>query len=328
MFTVFSLPPDPNQILFGSINYAFSSKFTHLYGDICDPRSILTAVENAKPDVVFHLAAQPLVRVSYQRPVETWATNVNGSLHLLEALRSLSKPCSVVMVTTDKVYFNKEWVYGYREVDQLGGSDPYSASKAAMELAVKSWRSSFCGTGLHQTPHLRIASARAGNVIGGGDWAKDRIVPDSIRSLACGKPIRVRNPNATRPWQHVLEPLSGYLRLAEVLTTDPSSLCEAFNFGPRLSNNRPVCELVASILEHWPGEWVDQSDASAPREANLLNLQIDKAHHLLGWQPCWDYTTTLDRTVSWYRSVHEGASPLECCLGDLNAYSDSLKSFL
>jgi len=221
------------------------------------------------------------------------------------------------------VYENREWLYAYRENDPLGGHDPYSASKAAAEIAIASWRASFCGTAHHQTPQLHIATARAGNVIGGGDWAEDRIVPDAIRALAAGKPIGVRNSAATRPWQHVLEPLGGYLRLAESLATDPEPPCEAFNFGPSLASNRPVGELVATILEHWPGEWLDQSDPNAPHEAGLLHLQIDKAHHRLGWQPRWDYATTIARTVGWYRAVHEGASALECCLADLSSYQES-----
>jgi CDP-glucose 4,6-dehydratase len=245
---------------------------------------------------------------------------VQGSLHLLEAIKPLQHPCSVVMITTDKVYENREWSFGYREPDRLGGHDPYSASKAAAEIAIASWRASFCGTASHQTPHLHIATARAGNVIGGGDWAADRIVPDAVRALAAGEPIGVRNPSATRPWQHVLEPLGGYLRLAEALATDPYPPCEAFNFGPQLESNRPVRELLASMLSHWPGEWIDQSDPEAPHEAGLLHLQIDKANHRLGWQPRWDYATTIKRTVGWYRAVHEGARPLDCCLADLSAY--------
>ena len=282
-------------------------------------------MKQAQPEVVFHLAAQPLVRRSYEDPLGTWATNVLGSLHLLEALRPLDHQCAVVMVTTDKVYENCEWAYGYRELDRLGGHDPYSASKAGAEIAIASWRSSFCGLGAHQTPHLHIATARAGNVIGGGDWATDRIVPDAIRSLARGEAIPVRNPAATRPWQHVIEPLSGYLMLAEVLASDTENPpCEAFNFGPSLASNRSVGELVTTILEYWPGKWLDQSDPTAPHEANLLHLQIDKAYHRLAWQPRWDYTTTLTRTVGWYRTHHQGKSALECCLADLNAYTSHL----
>jgi CDP-glucose 4,6-dehydratase len=277
-------------------------------------------VRVVNPEIVLHLAAQPLVRLSYQKPTETWSTNVMGTIHLLEALRMLDQACSAVLITTDKVYRNHEWLYGYRENDPLGGHDPYSSSKAAAELAIASWRSSFCGDFPHQTPHLRIASARAGNVIGGGDWARDRIVPDAMRSLSRGQPIGVRNPGATRPWQHVLEPLGGYLCLAEALAASEQR-ARAFNFGPQLEANRPVRQLVEEALRHWPGRWEDQSDSLAPHEASLLNLVIDRAHHELGWWPRWGFATTVERTVNWYRSVHEGgASPLECCLEDLTEY--------
>ena len=318
----YALEPEPEPNLFRHLasQQPPNSTWHHHIGDLADHEAFAQYVEQCQPEVVLHLAAQPLVRRGYADPLGTWSTNVQGSLHLLEALKPLRHPCSVVMITTDKVYENREWSFGYREPDRLGGHDPYSASKAAAEIAIASWRASFCGTAPHQTPHLRISTARAGNVIGGGDWAADRIVPDAVRALAAGKPIAVRNPSATRPWQHVLEPLGGYLRLAETLATDPDPPCEAFNFGPQLESNRPVRELVASMLSHWPGEWIDQSDPEAPHEAGLLHLQIDKANHRLGWQPRWDYATTIKRTVGWYRAVHEGARPLDCCLADLSAY--------
>lgn len=322
----FGLEPEPLPNLFRELAQARppGSSWHHQIGDLADLDALKTLVGNAQPEVVMHLAAQPLVRRSYEDPLGTWATNVMGSLHLLDALRPLAHSCAVVMVTTDKVYENREWAYGYRELDRLGGHDPYSASKAGAELGIASWRSSFCGSAAHQTPYLRIATARAGNVIGGGDWAADRIVPDAIRALSKGDVIRVRNPGATRPWQHVIEPLGGYLRLAESLASDPDPPCEPFNFGPSLDSNRPVGELVATILEHWPGDWLDQSDPTDPHEANLLHLQIDKAKHRLGWQPYWDYATTLERTVGWYRAHHEGKAALDCCLADLNAYTSHI----
>lgn len=318
----YGLPPEASPNLFDQITRERlpSKDWHHRYADLADLAALKDWVQLAQPEVVLHLAAQPLVRRSYADPLGTWATNVQGSLNLLEALKPLQHPCAVVMITTDKVYENREWPYGYREPDRLGGHDPYSASKAAAEIAIASWRASFCGPALHQTRNLRIATARAGNVIGGGDWAVDRIVPDAMRALAAGESIAVRNPSATRPWQHVLEPLGGYLRLAEALATDPDPPCEAFNFGPQLESNRPVRELVASMLSHWPGEWIDQTDPDAPHEAGLLHLQIDKAHHRLGWEPRWDYATTIQRTVGWYRVVHEGATPFDCCLADLAAY--------
>jgi CDP-glucose 4,6-dehydratase len=325
----YALEPEGSPNLFSelTVDTGAGAGVEHQIGDLADAAALAQLVQGCQPEVVLHLAAQPLVRRSYHDPLGTWATNVNGSLHLLEALRPLQHACAVVMVTTDKVYENREWMYGYREPDRLGGHDPYSASKAAAEIAIASWRSSFCGSGPHQTPHLRIATARAGNVIGGGDWAADRIVPDAIRALAAGEPIGVRNPLATRPWQHVLEPLGGYLRLAEALALEPDPPCEAFNFGPALASNRPVQELVRTMLSHWPGRWLDQRDPGAPHEANLLHLQIDKAHHRLGWQPRWDYASTVQRTVEWYRQHQQGRSALQCCLADLEAYQALHASF-
>jgi len=324
----FALAPEPGRSLFQDLNLEppaaipNGAQLHHQLADLSNLEALQQAVAEAQPEVVLHLAAQPLVRRSYRDPLGTWTTNVQGSLHLLEALKPIQHPCAVVMVTTDKVYANREWDYGYREDDRLGGHDPYSASKAAAELAIASWRTSFCGSGPHQTPHLAIATARAGNVVGGGDWAEDRIVPDAMRALAAGERIPVRSPRATRPWQHVLEPLGGYLLLAERLSADPS-LAEGFNFGPQLEANRSVRELVAEALRHWPGSWQDQSDPQAPHEASLLNLVIDKAHNQLGWSPRWDFATTVGRTVGWYRQAQEGqASALELCQADFSRYQE------
>ncbi|MEI6030891.1 MAG: CDP-glucose 4,6-dehydratase [Synechococcaceae cyanobacterium ELA739] len=228
--TGLALPQETEPSLFAQLE--LDQRLDHRIGDIRDPALLSELVSETRPELVLHLAAQPLVRRSYAEPTATWATNVMGTIHLLEALRRLQEPCTAVLITTDKVYRNNEWLYGYRENDPLGGHDPYCSSKAAAELAIASWRSSFCGFLPHQSPHLRIASARAGNVIGGGDWAEDRIVQDAMRALAMGEPIGVRNPTATRPWQHVLEPLGGYLLLAERLRADPS-LADAFNSDPR-----------------------------------------------------------------------------------------------
>ena len=316
--TGFALPPETQPNLFAQLQ--LDQCIDHRLGDIRDAQLLNHIVLEFKPEVVFHLAAQPLVRLSYQQPAETWSINVMGTVYLLEALRQVDQACSVVLITTDKVYRNNEWLYGYRENDPLGGHDPYSSSKAAAELAIASWRSSFCGSLPHQTPHLRVASARAGNVIGGGDWARDRIVPDAMRSLARGESIGVRNPAATRPWQHVLEPLGGYLFLAESLAAS-DELANAFNFGPQLEANRTVRELVEEALRHWPGHWDDHSNANAPHEAYLLSLVIDRAHHQLGWVPRWDFAITVERTVNWYRRVLEGgSSALDCCHEDLTAY--------
>jgi CDP-glucose 4,6-dehydratase len=322
----YSLAPEGKRSLFFDLGLfqtvpSLPTKYLHhRLGNLNDLAALSRVISQAQPEVVLHLAAQSLVRDSYRDPLGTWATNLQGSLHLLEALKPLKHSCPVVMVTTDKVYANREWDYGYREEDRLGGHDPYSASKAAAELAIASWRASFCGAQAHQTPHLAIATARAGNVIGGGDWAQDRLVPDAIRALAAGETIPVRSPDSTRPWQHVLEPLSGYLLLAERLSTAGQSYASAFNLGPSLESNRPVRELVDAALQHWPGHWQDYSDPTAPHEAGRLHLQIDKAHHQLGWKPRWDFATTVARTVGWYRAVYNGASALDCCLADLDAY--------
>ena len=300
----------------------FDGSLHHRIGDLHDLSGLQQLVAESRPQVVLHLAAQPLVRRSYQEPLFTWSTNVMGSLHLLEALKPLQNPCSVVMVTTDKVYENREWDHGYREKDRLGGRDPYSASKAACELAIASWRSSFCGSSAYQTSHLAIATARAGNVIGGGDWAEDRLLPDAMRAICSGEPVMVRSPEATRPWQHVLEPLGGYLLLAQRMSENPCELTKAFNFGPLLDANRSVRQLLETVFQYWPGEWVDGSEPAAPHEAGRLHLQIDAAYHQLGWRPCWTFQTTVERSVNWYRRVDQGQNPLDCCLDDLKSYEE------
>ena len=288
--------------------------------DLADLDRLVKRLQAYGPEVVFHLAAQPLVRRSYREPLLTWQTNVLGTCHVLEALRQLPDPCTAVLITTDKVYDNREWDFGYREQDPLGGHDPYSSSKAAAEIAIASWRSSFCGLAPHQRPDLRIASARAGNVIGGGDWALERIVPDAVRALMGAEPIAVRSPKSTRPWQHVLEPLGGYLLLAERLHED-AALASAFNFGPDREANRPVQRLVEELLEHWPGgAWRDASDPLASHEAGRLDLTTDKAFHQLGWRPRWDFATTVAETTQWYRRFHQGESSRELCLEQIERY--------
>jgi CDP-glucose 4,6-dehydratase len=275
-------------------------------GDIRDLAVVRRVVEDFRPDFIFHLAAQSLVRLSYDQPVETYATNVLGTVNVLEAVRLARRPCAVVAITTDKCYENKEWAHSYREEDPLGGHDPYSSSKGAAEIAIAAYRRSFFSG---PDSAVRLASARAGNVIGGGDWAVDRLVPDCIRALQRGEMIPVRNKTATRPWQHVLEPLSGYLWLGAALSAarpaafhfPPAAYASAFNFGPALTSNRTVAALVQELIEHWPGRWEDRSDPQAVHEARLLNLATDKAFHLLQWQPVWAFAPTIARTVAWYR---------------------------
>ena len=298
----YALEPSPLPTLFDDLGLA--ARLRHEVGDVRDAAAVRQSIAAAQPDFVFHLAAQPLVRVSYAQPVESYATNVMGTVHVLDALRLLQKPCAAVFVTTDKCYENREWVHGYREEDRLGGHDPYSSSKAAAEIAISSFRSSF-----FKNHPVKIASARAGNVIGGGDWAAERIVPDCIRALQQGQAIPVRNRHATRPWQHVLEPLSGYLWLAAKLAQAPGpQFCSPFNFGPDHEANRTVAELVLEILKHWPGRWEDRTDPLAPHEAGLLQLTTDKARAQLGWKPVWRFPEAVAATVHWYRAVNEAGA--------------------
>lgn len=300
--TGFALAPPTDPALFDQLGLA--RRVRHVESDVRDAAQVSRVVTESRPDFIFHLAAQPLVRESYAEPVATFATNVMGTVNVLEAARALDRPCVVIVVTTDKCYLNREWLYGYREDDPLGGRDPYSASKAAAEIATAAWRSSFFG----RSP-VRVASGRAGNVIGGGDWARDRIVPDCIRALSAGRPIPVRNRLATRPWQHVLEPLAGYLWLAASLAAAPerrhddASLESGFNFGPDSDSNRNVGELVGQVLQYWPGEWADASDGTAPYEARFLHLSTDKAARLLRWRPVWSFDRTITETVEWYRTA-------------------------
>lgn len=325
--TGFALPPDTQPALFeqlyprGLKSHGFDDgSLAHHLGDIRDRAQLLKLIAATQPDVVFHLAAQPLVRRSYQEPSLTWETNVMGTLNLLESLRGLEQPCAVVVVTSDKVYDNREWLYGYRELDRLGGRDPYSASKAAAEIGVQCWRSSFFPLDYP----VAIATARSGNVIGGGDWSRDRIVPDAMVALGQGQPIQVRNPQATRPWQHVLEPLGGYLWLAQCLYGAIAPRCnpyaQAFNFGPDLSSNQTVQGLVELILQEWPGTWQDCSTGDQPHEAGRLGLVTDKAFHQLGWSSCWHLQEAVKRTVAWYRAVAQGADAKALCLEQIRAY--------
>ena len=313
----YALDPQPHEILFDQLGLS-SRLASDTRADLADRAALQQAFDHAKPDMVFHLAAQPLVRLSYDIPVETFATNVMGTAHLLDVVRCSALPCTVVCITTDKCYENREWLHAYREEDAMGGYDPYSASKGAAEIVISSYRRSF----FPAEGRVRLASARAGNVIGGGDWALDRIVPDCIRALRQQQAIPVRNKIATRPWQHVLEPIGGYLTLGAALATSstPSGLASAFNFGPALTSNRTVAQLVQELLQHIPGEWVDASDPNAVHEASKLNLAIDKAFHLLQWQPVWNFEQTIAHTASWYVGEAEGQSPRDLTSQQIHQY--------
>jgi CDP-glucose 4,6-dehydratase len=319
----FALSPDTQPAIFSQLG--LEKEIEHEIGDVRNYAVVKKSLLRAQPDFVFHLAAQPLVRLSYEQPLETYATNVMGTAHVLEALRSLDKPCAAVLVTTDKCYENREQDYAYTEEDHLGGHDPYSSSKGAAEIVISAYRRSFFG----KSP-VRIASARAGNVIGGGDWALDRIVPDCIRALQRGDTISVRNPFATRPWQHVLEPLSGYLWLAAQLHQSAAlnaQLLTAFNFGPEKEANRNVGELVREVLKNWPGKWDDQSNPHDLHEAKLLMLSTARAKQFLHWHPAWNFEIAIAETVGWYRGVNQNAAGAESLtLRQINEYETAARA--
>ena len=314
--TGYALAPDTDPSLFVAAGVAGACR-SSVVADVRDRARLAQALADAQPDFVFHLAAQPLVRLSYREPLGTLETNVMGTANLLEAVRSLARPCAVVVVTSDKCYENREWQYGYREDDAMGGHDVYSMSKGAAELVVGSWRRSFFDPARLAQHGVALATARAGNVIGGGDWCMDRLVPDAIRALGRGLAVPVRNPEAVRPWQHVLEPLSGYLELGARLAVgraERAELCGPFNFGPLASEAFPVERVMDEIVRHWgePGaRWEDRRDPNAPHEATLLRLAIDKAWARLGWKPRWTLSEALRRTVEWYRAQGRGGTPAE-----------------
>ena len=297
--TGYALDPPTNPSLFDALD--LSGQLCHLHGDVRDRDHLVAEVQAAAPSVIFHLAAQALVRRAYASARDTFETNVMGTVNLLEAARSCSSIRSVVIVTTDKVYQNMETGTPFREGDALGGTDPYGASKGAAELVTAAYRASFFGDG------AAIASARAGNVIGGGDWAPDRIIPDSVRALVAGEPIVVRNPDAVRPWQHVLESLSGYLQLSALLLDEGSRYAGAWNFGPTEErSDEPVRWVVDQFIDQWgSGSWISyQGTEVQPHEAQRLSLDSAKAREQLGWAPVWDSQTAVGRTAAWYREYY------------------------
>jgi len=327
----FSLPPPTRPALFEQLGLA--SRLKHQLGDVRDAAAVCDCVRACRPDYVFHLAAQSLVRAAYADPAGTYATNVTGTIQVLEALREVAHPCAAVFVTSDKCYVNRNQAAGYVEDDPLGGADPYSSSKAAAEVAIASWRKSFFAPGkiaAGGVPSVAIASVRAGNVLGGGDWAADRLVPDCVRALQRGETIAVRNPAAVRPWQHVLEPLSGYLQLAArlrgALVSGPDAtalarFASAFNFGPAETDARPVRELVTEVLRHWPGQWEEKSEVDAPEEAGQLRLNSARAAAVLEWHPRWHFSDAVRETVTWYRAVAGGADAAGLVRAQIQTYS-------
>jgi CDP-glucose 4,6-dehydratase len=293
----YALKPPTSPSMFDLCNVA--DNIDHMLGDIRDQDMLNSRISAVCPDIIFHLAAQPIVRLSYTEPLETLTTNIIGTANVLEAARALNAPCVVVVVTSDKCYENNNWVWGYRETDPMGGHDPYSMSKGATELVVSSWRSSYFGV---DSP-VKLASVRAGNVIGGGDWAQDRIVPDCIRAFSQNQNVELRNPNATRPWQHVLEPLGGYLLIAaRLLNKNAQQFCSSWNFGPSTDDVRPVRDIVSLLATEW-GQRASWSMSSGPHptEASILALNCDKANNLLDWRPCWRLEDLVSNTVNWYK---------------------------
>lgn len=317
--TGYALPPDTEPSLFRLLD--LKTQIKHIEADIRDAARLSGELSEARPDIVFHLAAQPLVRRAYQEPRLTWETNVMGTANMLDALRTCETVRSAVIVTSDKCYENREWLWGYRENDALGGHDPYSASKAAAELAVSCWRRSFPSS-------TKIASARAGNVIGGGDWNCDRLVPDFIKAIQTGNALMLRNPASIRPWQHVLEPLYGYMLLAERLFGEDGAFFEeAWNFGPPDTAAVTVKELAEKMMSIWGGGKVeiDPASSSQPHESGFLKLDCSKAASRLGWRGLWGIDETLRHTVNWYKSQVGGADSASLCDSDIRAYQNGIE---
>jgi CDP-glucose 4,6-dehydratase len=304
----YALPPPTNPSLFAAANVA--KVMTSLEGDVRDFSALVKVFEKYQPEIVIHMAAQSLVRHSYTNPIETYATNVMGTVHLLEAARLAGSVRAIVNVTSDKCYENREWIWGYRENEAMGGYDPYSNSKGCAELVTAAYRNSYFNPKNFADHQIALASVRAGNVIGGGDWAADRLIPDTIRAIVQGKPVQIRNPHGIRPWQYVLEPLSGYLMLAQKLCEDGAAYSEAWNFGPNDEDAKPVSWIVDRLTETW-GEgasWV-LDDGDHPHEAHHLKLDCSKAKSRLNWRPRWSLEETLETIVHWHR-VHQGGKDM------------------
>jgi CDP-glucose 4,6-dehydratase len=317
--TGYALVPPTNPSLFDVANV--ESGMHSVIADIRDSATLTKAMQEAEPDIVIHMAAQPLVRYSYQAPVETYATNVMGTVHLLEAIRQTNCVRAVVNVTSDKCYENKEWPWGYRENESMGGYDPYSNSKGCAELVTAAYRNSFFNPAKHHEHGVAIGSGRAGNVIGGGDWAVDRLIPDILRAIEIGQAVNIRSPRAIRPWQHVLEPLSGYLTLAEKLFTDGPECGEGWNFGPADEDAKPVQWIVEQLATQWgDGAQWKLDNKPQPHEAHFLKLDCSKAKARLNWQPRWPLSTALANIVSWHKAWLDGSNMQSITLNQITQY--------
>jgi CDP-glucose 4,6-dehydratase len=319
----YALAPDQKINLFDEVAGADSCE--SMIHDIRDKEALKKAILDFQPDYVFHLAAQPLVRLSYQIPIDTFEVNVIGTANVLDALRFLDKKCAIVLITTDKVYHNNETEYAYKENDRLGGYDPYSSSKACCELVIDSYRNSFFNTHNLSEHGKSVAVARAGNVIGGGDWSLDRLIPDIARALHVDKEIVIRNPNAVRPWQHVIEPLFGYLELGAKLTEKPLEYSQAYNFGPNESDALTVEEMVQKSIGIWgKGHYTAELDVANPHEAGLLKLDITKALNELQWRPVFNAELAIQRTINWYKKYDEGAAAADLIKQDIEFYQNAI----
>ncbi|MBW3498689.1 CDP-glucose 4,6-dehydratase [Janthinobacterium sp. NKUCC08_JDC] len=320
--TGYALEAPTTPSLFEVANVAHGMQ--SVIGDVRDGDAIKRAMASASPDIVIHMAAQPLVRYSYVNPVETYSTNVMGVVNLLEAVRATPGVRAVVNVTSDKCYENREWPWGYRENEAMGGYDPYSNSKGCAELVTAGYRSSFFHTDKYAEHGVALGSARAGNVIGGGDWALDRLIPDMLRAIGAGEPVLIRNPHAIRPWQHVLEPLSGYLTLAEKLYTEGTVHAEGWNFGPHDTDAKPVEWIIERMTQEWGAgaSWsLDGQDH--PHEATYLKLDCSKARGQLGWHPRWDIGQTIAKIVEWHKACDQGADMRAMTLAQIATYQNT-----
>jgi len=321
--TGYALAPNTEPNLYTVIDVSSLIEHSHI-ANIADRPRLMEAMSNAQPEVVIHMAAQPLVRYSYLNPVETYSTNVMGTVNVLECVRNLAGIKVVVNVTTDKCYENREWDRGYQETDALGGFDPYSSSKGCAELVTAAYRQSYF-SGQSSGANIAIASARAGNVIGGGDWSEDRLIPDAIRAFENGKPLLIRNPNAIRPWQHVLEPLSGYLILAQALFEQGTTFSGAWNFGPDDEDARPVKEVIDCLISHWKGgaSWLQDGEPH-PHEAHFLKLNCAKAKEQLQWTPRWHLDEAIEKIVSWQRAYQQNIPMQSFALEQIAQYNQAI----
>jgi CDP-glucose 4,6-dehydratase len=320
--TGYALPSPSEPSLFEAAKVA--SGMHSIIADVRDGETLRAAMQAARPEIVIHMAAQPLVRYSYLNPVETYGTNVMGVVHLLEAVRATPGVRAVVNVTSDKCYENKEWAWGYRENEPMGGYDPYSNSKGCAELVTSAYRSSYFNPAKYAEHGVALASGRAGNVIGGGDWAQDRLIPDMLRAISKAQPVQIRNPEAIRPWQHVLEPLSGYLMLAERLCKDGAAFAEGFNFGPADTDAKPVSWIIERLTSRWGDGAAWQLEGTPqPHEATYLKLDCSKAHARLGWHPRWAIGQTIDQIVAWHRAYDVGQDMRRLTLSQIQDYQAS-----